>query len=209
MGDHSKTGHFIEEYGEDGHFEGDFLCGFRHGRGKHVFRGRTYEGEWKWDKMEGHGTLTDPDNTIHKGEWKNSRQHGLGTIIDKDGRVIYEGEFKEGKRHGLGKQTFDNGDVYDGAWYEGMQHDRGVYHFANGDKFYGCWDKGVYHGVGVFHYSNGSISRRVYERGLLMSVQDYEIDTKKFSTALTREEMHKRTDDADFNKAALADFTMR
>jgi len=198
--DRAKTGHFIEQYGEEGYYEGDFLYGMRHGQGKHFFRSQVYEGEWKWDMRHGEGTLREPDGSVCKGEWKEGRQHGFGQIIGPDGTVVYEGEFKDGKRHGLGQQIFDNGDRHDGGWCEGRLHDRGVYYFKEGHKFYGMWDKGVYDGVGVFHYADGSISRRVYKTGVLQSVQDFESSTQRFGKALTREGMQKHTSAADFPK---------
>lgn len=196
--DRAKTGFFIEQYGDEGNYEGDFLYGMRHGRGKHVFRQQIYEGEWKWDMRHGEGTLSEPDGSVCKGEWKEGRQHGFGTIIAPDETVVYEGEFKDGKRHGLGRQLFDNGDWHDGGWSEGRLHDRGVYYFKEGHRFYGMWNKGVYDGVGVFHYADGSISRRVYSNGVLQSVQDYESSTQRFGKALTRQGMQKHTSAKDF-----------
>jgi len=196
--DRAKTGHFIEQYGDEGYYEGEFLYGMRHGRGKHVFREQVYEGEWKWDMRHGEGTLTEPDGSISKGEWKEGRQHGFGTITAPDETIIYEGEFKDGKRHGLGRQLFDNGDMHDGGWSDGRLHDRGVYYFKEGHRFYGMWKNGVYDGVGVFHYADGSISRRVYKSGVLQSVQDYESSTHRFGMALTRQGMQKHTSAKDF-----------
>merc|ERR1711924_151923 len=46
---HTKTGQFIEHYGTQGVYDGDFLYGMRHGKGVHDFRGESYNGEWKWD----------------------------------------------------------------------------------------------------------------------------------------------------------------
>jgi len=198
--DRAKTGQFIEQYGEEGYYEGEFLYGMRHGQGKHFFRSQVYEGEWKWDMRHGEGMLREPDGSVCKGEWKEGRQHGFGTILAPDETVVYEGEFKDGKRHGLGRQLFDNGDRHDGGWCEGRLHDRGVYYFKEGHKFYGMWNKGVYDGVGVFHYADGSISRRVYKNGVLQSVQDFESSTQRFGKALTREGMQKHTSAADFPK---------
>eukprot|EP00746_Dinoflagellata_sp_MGD_P163384 gnl/MRDRNA2_/MRDRNA2_91383_c0_seq1.p1 gnl/MRDRNA2_/MRDRNA2_91383_c0~~gnl/MRDRNA2_/MRDRNA2_91383_c0_seq1.p1 ORF type:complete len:350 (+),score=88.61 gnl/MRDRNA2_/MRDRNA2_91383_c0_seq1:84-1133(+) len=198
--DRAKTGQFIEQYGEEGYYQGDFLYGMRHGQGKHFFRSQVYEGEWKWDMRHGEGTLKEPDGSVCKGEWKEGRQHGFGIIKAPDDTVVYEGEFKDGKRHGLGRQLFDNGDRHDGGWCEGRLHDRGVYYFKEGHKFYGMWNKGVYDGVGVFHYADGSISRRVYHNGVLQSVQDFESSTQRFGKALTREGMQKHTSAKDFPK---------
>jgi len=198
--EHSRTGHFVEQYGADGKYEGEFLHGMRHGKGRYEFKGEIYDGEWKWDNRHGLGLLNCNDGTTIEGEWQNGKPHGLGKVVDKKGTVVYEGEFKDGKRHGLGRQVFESGDMYDGGWQQGRLHDRGVYYFTNGDRLYGMWQEGVYHGVGVFHYADGSISRREYEKGLLKSVQDYEHSTTRFGKTLRKDGMQKHTRDRDFPK---------
>jgi hypothetical protein len=198
--DHARTGHYVELYGSDGQYDGDFLNGMRHGKGKHTFRGELYDGEWKWDKRHGWGKLTTTEGTVISGEWKEDHEHGFITIVDRKGPIVDEGEFRNGKRQGLGRQIFESGDMYDGGWCEGKLDDRGVYYFANGDKLYGMWKKGIYHGVGVFHYADGSISRRTYEDGKLMSVQDYDHASQQFGRTLRREHMQKHTQDKEFPK---------
>lgn len=197
---HARTGHFVEQYGGEGRYEGDFLYGMRHGKGTHTFRGEVYDGEWKWDQRHGNGSFTAADGSQIIGEWEAGKPHGYTQMIDKKGDRVYEGVYKSGKRHGLGMQIFESGDRYDGNWYEGKMHDRGVYYFSNGDKFYGQWSHGKYDGIGVFHYADGSISRRTYKDGLLMSVQDYEHTSQRFGRNLTRQGMQTHTADAAFPK---------
>jgi len=197
---HSRTGHFVEQYGEDGRYEGEFLYGMRHGKGSHEFRGEAYEGDWKWDMRHGWGVCTLPDGSQIRGEWQGGKPHGFVTILDKAGNPSFEGLMKEGKRHGLGRQIFESGDSYDGDWKAGRLHDRGIYYFANGDKLYGMWKEGVYDGVGIFRYANGSASRRVYKEGLLMSVQDYDSSSGMYGRTLSRDEMLRHTKDASFPK---------
>lgn len=203
--EHARSGHFVEKWGEDGdgEYDGEFMYGMRHGKGKLTFKGEIYDGEWKWDQRHGMGDLStewgDGRVNIH-GEWQNGKLNGFGTVKDDKDKVIYEGWFKDGKRHGLGRQVFKSGDMYDGGWQQGRLHDRGVYYFTNGDRLYGMWREGIYDGVGVFHYNDGSISRREYKEGLLMSVQDYDHSTQKFGKTLTRTGMMKHTADRDFPK---------
>lgn len=198
--EHARTGNFIEQYGVDGMYEGEFVHGMRHGKGRYEFREEVYDGDWKWDQRHGWGCLTCNDGNTMKGEWQNGKLHGFACVVDKKDTVIYEGEFHDGKRHGLGRQVFESGDMYDGGWQVGRLHDRGVYYFTNGDRLYGMWKEGIYDGVGVFHYADGSISRREYRDGLLMSVQDYEKETQRFGKTLTRDGMQKHTRDRDFPK---------
>jgi len=198
--DHARVGHNVEEYGEEGRYEGEFLNGMRHGHGLHTFRGEMYDGDWKWDQRHGTGTLTLKDGSMIKGEWQDGKPHGYACMTDTKGNVTYEGEFKEGKRNGLGHQVYESGDMYNGGWRDGKLHDRGVYYFRNGDKLYGMWNMGKYDGVGVFHYAEGSISRRVYKDGILMSVQDYEHPTMTFGRTLNRGVMQRHTRDTAFPK---------
>lgn len=196
---HARTGYFIEQYGKDGTYEGEFLYGMRHGQGIHEFREEVYEGEWRWDQRHGNGVLKKVDGSHIKGDWQAGKPHGYVTIMDPEGKVMYEGFFKDGKRHGLGTQVFEKGDEYNGGWKHGKLHDRGVYYFQNGDKFIGMWADGLYDGVGVFHYTNGSMSRRHYKEGLLMAVQDMD-PVQKYGRTLTREGMQKSTRDKQFPK---------
>lgn len=198
--ENSRTGHFIEQYGVDGMYEGEFVTGMRHGKGKYEFKEEVYDGEWKWDHRHGMGELRCNDGSVIKGEWQQGKIHGFATVVDQKGTIVYEGEFKDGMRHGLGRQLFESGDMYDGGWQNGRLHDRGVYYFTNGDRLYGMWREGIYDGVGVFHYADGSISRREYRDGLLMSVQDYEHATQRFGKTITRGGMQKHTRDRDFPK---------
>jgi hypothetical protein len=196
----SRTGIHQERYGEEGNYDGEFLHGMRHGKGKYEFRDEVYDGEWKWDHRHGSGELKCADGTIIKGDWQKGKLNGFATVVDQKGTVMYEGEFKDGKRHGLGRQLFESGDMYDGGWKQGRLHDRGVYYFTNGDRLYGMWREGIYDGIGMFHYADGSISRREYRDGLLMSVQDYEHATQRFGKTLTRSGMQKHTRDREFPK---------
>ena len=49
----------------------------RHGSGKMTFvSGVVYEGQWKYDKMSGYGTLKLPDGAIQEGTWREGSLHG-------------------------------------------------------------------------------------------------------------------------------------
>lgn len=196
--EHARTGTHVEQYGMDGQYEGDFMHGMRHGRGRYEFRGEIYNGEWKWDQRHGEGELKCTDGSTIKGSFQNGKPHGMATVVDKNGAQIYEGEFKDGKRDGLGRQNFDSGDMYTGGWKNGRLHDRGVYYFSNGDRLNGMWKEGVYDGVGIFFYADGSKSRREYRDGLLISVQDCEGETQRYGKTLKKVDMQKHTRDREF-----------
>jgi hypothetical protein len=79
-----------------GQYEGEFLNGFRHGRGTYIFStGIIYVGENKNNNFEGKGKITYPNGDF------------------------YEGEFFEGLFQGKGKMTFAIGISWDGNWYGG------------------------------------------------------------------------------------------
>ncbi len=50
-----------------------------HGKGKLVWvDGRSYDGEYEYDKKYGYGTFTWPDGRKYSGYWKDGKQHGRG-----------------------------------------------------------------------------------------------------------------------------------
>lgn len=211
--DHAQTGSSVEKYGDDGQYEGEFLHGMRHGKGRHTWRSQgqgnaemcdEYDGEWKWDKRHGKGVLKKGDGSHCVGEWQDGKEHGFCTIKNAGGIVVFQGDYRNGKRNGVGRQLFENGDIYDGGWSDGKLSDRGTYFFSNGDKLYGHWEKGKYHGVGHFHHADGSVSRRHYNNGVLQDAQDgakaeAEVHSPlRFGKSLQRKHMQKQTLNADF-----------
>ena len=84
--------------------------------------GDQYVGEWKDDKMHGHGTYTfgpgEFEGDKYVGEYKDGKFHGHGTYIWADGGV-YFGEYKHGKpwqgveysSSGKVKGTYSNGEA--------------------------------------------------------------------------------------------------
>ena len=47
----------------------------------------NYEGEWKYGKQHGQGTVTYADGNKYVGEWKDGKKHGQGTYSFSDGRI--------------------------------------------------------------------------------------------------------------------------
>ena len=61
-------------------YDGQWLGGFRHGRGKMQFRdGATYEGTWYLGRAHGYGVFTHVKGESYEGEWANDMHHGTGT----------------------------------------------------------------------------------------------------------------------------------
>lgn len=200
---YTTNGESKEELNDDGCYEGEFLYGMRHGKGKHTYQGQVYEGNWLWGQRHGSGVCTQSDGTQMAGTWKDGKLEGSVKIVGPTGEKLFEGEFKAGKRDGFGQQVFSNGDTYAGGWKDGLMHDRGVYHFANGGFLEGVWQEGRYHGAAYFHGADGSVSRRVYENGVLLKCQDYFLDSQKFSKEMNRDVMQKHTALWEYPKHAL------
>ena len=51
-----------------------------------------YEGEFRNNKMEGHGVYKWPEGSQYEGIFENNRMHGQGKFINKDGRVYGDEE---------------------------------------------------------------------------------------------------------------------
>ena len=47
-----------------------------------------YEGEWKYGKQHGQGTLTLANGEKYVGEWLNDKRHGQGTYTYADGKIV-------------------------------------------------------------------------------------------------------------------------
>ena len=80
--------------------------GEKHGKGRMVEPdGYVYDGDWKKDKRDGHGTYGTDLGYDYEGEFKNDNFHGHGIYIDRSNRITYRGEFANGKRNGMGYLT--------------------------------------------------------------------------------------------------------
>lgn len=76
-------------------YEGDFVDGVMHGRGKMVLKNRNvYVGDFNNDFMEGNGTMTyREDNSRYEGDWAQGRMHGQGNVHDGQGTLLYSAQF--------------------------------------------------------------------------------------------------------------------
>ncbi|WP_396141079.1 hypothetical protein [Flavobacterium sp.] len=142
-----------------GIYEGMFLNGVRHGKGKHTWKnGDVYEGEWAENKRTGNGKMIFANNDVYDGEWVENRQAGRGKFISSDGDE-YEGYFFEGKRKGKGKgkELYSNGDLYEGDFVDGKRTGKGKFISSNGDVYEGDFVDGKRTGKGKFISSNGDV----------------------------------------------------
>lgn len=102
-------------------YEGDFVDGQFHGKGKYYFveSGKTYEGDFVNNEMNGKGKMTWPDQSR------------------------YEGDFVQGKAHGNGVEYMSNGDKYTGQFENDLKHGAGVLYMINDQTMrQGEWQNG-------------------------------------------------------------------
>jgi hypothetical protein len=72
--------------------------------GKGIFRwqdGRSYDGTWLNNKMEGEGKFTYADKSRYVGQYKADKKHGKGKYYWNDEKY-YDGEWFNNKQHGEG-----------------------------------------------------------------------------------------------------------
>merc|ERR1711920_746063 len=139
----------------------------------------------------GQGTRTNLDGSIYVGQWKNGFPDGHG---EWQGAIeghseSFIGEFKAGKKHGYGVYKFKNGDMYEGDWAYGKFQDRGKCIYANGDEFCGVWENGLKK-EGSFYFKDGRVSRRTWNKGVLLTCQDFDSRRKCYAPTITREDVH-------------------
>jgi hypothetical protein len=156
----------------------------------------TYEGTFLCDPHNerptpsGQGTRTNADGSSYSGQWKDGFPDGQGEF--RSGPPAsggYVGEWRRGKKHGHGVMKFDNGDCYEGDWAHGLFQDRGKYTYASGDEFLGTFESGVKK-QGTFYFVDGHLSVRKYEKGFLVSCQEFNVKRQTYQPTMTKEQVH-------------------
>lgn len=67
----------------------------RHGYGVQYWNdGAHYEGQWSFNKAEGHGTFWHAEGDVYNGEFKNDMANGYGEYTHINGSR-YKGEFRD------------------------------------------------------------------------------------------------------------------
>ncbi|KOC62822.1 Radial spoke head 10 like protein B [Habropoda laboriosa] len=109
-------------------YEGDFLNGYRHGRGTMVDGENRYLycGQWHMGQRHGMGYCRYGDNGSYDGDWVMDIMNGVGLRIYPNGDR-YVGQWKNGIRDGIGTMAWTNGNVYRGEWTCGAINGYGEY----------------------------------------------------------------------------------
>lgn len=88
--------------------------------------------------LQGKGVQTLANGDRFEGAWKDDRKEGHGSYVAADGRT-YVGDFKQDQFDGQGVMTDGRGARYEGAWKAGRRNGQGSYTGADGTRFTGVW----------------------------------------------------------------------
>ena len=77
-------------------YEGTFLFGLKHGRGKQTFiDGSYYEGEFAKGFEHGSGRIVYPDGTTFTGKFRFGRKDGPGELVTRERLMLEKGVFRD------------------------------------------------------------------------------------------------------------------
>jgi hypothetical protein len=147
------TGIAKVKYDDGAVYEGEYVKGKAHGKGRETFfegdfKGNIYEGDWVNGFQTGKGKSVDTIGGIYEGDFINNEFNGKGKYIWKDGHM-YEGDWVDHKQTGKGKETWKNGNTYEGDFVNGLWHGYGIYtDVEKGKVKEGKWENNIYKGKG-------------------------------------------------------------
>ena len=94
-------------------YEGEYLNGERHGKGKAYYSDGTlsFEGEYLYGKKNGKGKVYHSNGKLEfEGEYINGLKNGKGKEYDYNGKLSFEGEYVNG-REWIGTKYNEDGNV--------------------------------------------------------------------------------------------------
>jgi hypothetical protein len=124
----------------------------------------VYEGEWVQGVIQGYGRIKWASGNIYEGEFKFNKINGNGYLVWYDSLEKYIGQWTDSLQNGIGIHLWyeDKGAMkylrnrYVGEWRNGFRHGYGVFYYSNGCKYEGTWDQNYKHGFGVYTFYDGS-----------------------------------------------------
>jgi len=98
--------------------------------------GKVYTGFRNDDaQKDGFGVMRLKDGSVYNGQWKQDRREGHGTLFFEGG--VFEGQWADGDAHGKGKTHFKNGDTFEGCYADNKKCGPGVYSWKDGAEEHG------------------------------------------------------------------------
>jgi hypothetical protein len=171
-----KDGEWVddaESLEEEDEYQGDFLNGIRHGKGKLMMSGCCYEGDFSNNMMHGKGVYTWDSGISYNGDFVNNNFHGEGvkTFPNED---YYKGTWKvDDFISGIAKVTYDSGGQYEGEMLNGLRNGKGKYTWQDGDYYEGGFVDGNFNGQGKLTGLNGSWKSGTWENDKFVSGNAY------------------------------------
>lgn len=128
-------------------YEGFFLNGKKHGRGRLTFdSGISYKGDFQFDLYHGHGMLTLQNGSTYEGSFHTGTYHGHGHLTTNVSS--YKGGWHHGTFHGHGVHKTNVG-TYDGNFAYNLRDGHGKWIDRHLCSYDGEWKKGVRQGYGA------------------------------------------------------------
>ena len=121
-----------------------------------------FDGQWKCDKFEGHGSLYYSNGDVYKGSFKDGKPHGHG--ISKQGKFmgsgasVYVGEWANGSKNGYGVlDDILSGEKYMGMWYNDMKCGSGCVVTVDGVYYEGTFAHNKMTGRGLMIFEDDTV----------------------------------------------------
>jgi hypothetical protein len=141
-------------------YTGQFVNGFRDGRGKMTMpNGATYDGQFSRGKMQGEGTMSYTNGDKYVGAWSNDMPNGKGKYFFKT-KERYEGNFVNGIFEGQGTMHYPDGAYYTGNWKENRKHGNGKLVTPSGKITQGTWANGKASAVSTSTQGGGNVAQQ-------------------------------------------------
>ncbi len=163
-----KDGYGVYKHKNGDSYEGYWKYGRLNGKGKYLFKSGDYqEGEWVNDSFEGYGTyFSSSDTSCTICFWENGRIKDGKVVIKKGNQIYYDGEMQNGRYQGYGILNDDDGDKYEGYFKDGRQNGIGKYLYADGGKYEGNFKDGRPGGLGKLYSANGDMYEGPFVNGI-------------------------------------------
>ncbi|XP_031138193.1 ankyrin repeat and MYND domain-containing protein 1 isoform X2 [Sander lucioperca] len=117
-GEERRQGLGVQEWPDGSRYEGEFVNGFKHGRGRYTWKnGEFYEGSFYKDYRHGDGLYCWPIGHKFTGKFYLNRKEGYGQQLFPDG-AIFQGLYHADQRFGPGVVSYPDGRKDVGLWLQ-------------------------------------------------------------------------------------------